>query len=290
MYDTILVPTDGSEGAAGAAGHARSLATAFDSEVHLLSVVDERAYSNVLVDLDAESVRDALESRADEAVADLADRVTDAGVPCHTAVEHGIPNEAITAYADAHDVDLVAMGTHGRTGLDRVLLGSVAERVVRTSAVPVLTCRSGPAEGAGYDDVLVATDGSEQAAAALDHAVAMAERYDATVHALSVVDVGALGGAYDLGAGVPSVLEALSEVCEDAVADVAERCDDRSVDVVTRVAQGVPHRVIREYVEDEGIDLVTMGTHGRTGLQRYLVGSVAERVVRTSEVPVLTTR
>jgi nucleotide-binding universal stress UspA family protein len=292
MYDTILVPTDGSEGAEAAARHGLNLATAFDSQIHLLSVVDERSYSSALADLDPTigEQREVFEQQATEAVDHLEELVSESSVTCHTEVEDGIPHEAIQSYLAEHDIDLVSMGTHGRTGLDRLLLGSVTERVVRTSDVPVLTTRHEPDDRSSYDRILIPTDGSESATAALDHGIAIAHRFDATVHALSVVDINAVAGAYDAGPGIPHLLESLEEGCEQAVAAVEDECENRDVDIVTDVVQGTPYRAIREYADDEGIDLITMGTHGRTGLERYLIGSVTERTVRTSDVPVLTVR
>ncbi len=292
MYDTILVPTDGSEGAEAAARHGLNLATAFDSQIHLLSVVDERSHSSALADLDPTigEQREVFEQQATEAVEQLEELVSDPSVTCHTAVEHGIPYEAILSYVAEHDIDLVSMGTHGRTGLDRLLVGSVTERVVRTSDVPVLTTRHEPDDRSSYDRILIPTDGSESATAAIDHGIAIADRFDATVHALSVVDVNAVAGAYDAGPGIPDLLDSLEEGCEQAVAAVEDEGENRDVDIVTDVVQGTPYRAIREYVDDEGIDLITMGTHGRTGLERYLIGSVTERTVRTSNVPVLTVR
>ncbi|MFC7772065.1 MULTISPECIES: universal stress protein [Salinirubellus] len=181
------------------------------------------------------------------------------------------------------------MGTHGRTGLKRLLLGSVTERVVRTSDVPVFTSRLALVDESGYDHILIPTDGSEAATGATDHAVVIAEQHDATIHALSVVDISALAGVYGVGTGTSDV-ESLEEGCEQAVGAVEERCADRDLDVVTNVAEGSPYRVIQQYIDDEGISLVTMGTPGRTGLERYLLGSVTERVIRTSDVPVLIVR
>jgi nucleotide-binding universal stress UspA family protein len=290
MYDSILVPTDGSEGARAATRHAMNLATAFDSEVHLLSVVNPSIYSSDLADMDfpAGEHRKALEEHATEAVEALEALLDERDLTYRTAIEEGVPYEAIPAYAEDHAIDLLSMGTHGRTGFDRLLVGSVTERVVRTSSVPVLTSRFEP-EKAGYDDILLPTDGSEAASAAIEHAIALAERYDATIHALSVVDLSALAGSYD-GAAVPGVIEALEGGSEQTVSEVAERCERQDVDVRTEVTQGTPYRAIGAYVEDHDVDLVTMGTHGRTGLGRYLLGSVTERVVRTSSVPVLTVR
>ncbi len=144
-YDTILVPTDGSAPAKVAAEHAVALADAFGGELHALSVVDDRAYGRVIggsdIERAAENWRAAAAEQAAEAARALDSLADEAGVPCHTAVEYGAPAEAIRTYAATHGVDLVVVGTHGRTGLDRLLLGSVTERVVRTSDVPALTVR-----------------------------------------------------------------------------------------------------------------------------------------------------
>ncbi|EMA48581.1 UspA domain-containing protein [Halococcus salifodinae DSM 8989] len=286
MYDTILVPTDGSKGANAAARHGLNLAEAFDSQVRFLSVVDDRTYSSGLAGIDSEAndQREALERQATDALGVLEELADETPSTYQTAVEHGVPYKVILSYADEHDVDLISMGTHGRTGLDRYLLGSVAERVVRTSDVPVLTSQSEPEENSGYDRILIPTDGSDTATAAVDHGLAIAEQYDATVHVLSVVDLSAVVGSYD----VAPMIESWKERCERTVESVAEESENRGLDVVTDVVEGTPYRAIQQYIESEEIDLVTMGTHGRTGLGRYLIGSVTARTVRTSEIPVLT--
>ncbi|WP_135828311.1 universal stress protein [Halorussus halobius] len=142
MYDTILVPTDGSDGAAAATANALDLAATYDATVHVLYVADVRM-SPVSADMDDEAVADLVDESDADPTAPILDRADRADVPAVSAVRHGVPHEAIVAYADDRDVDLVVMGTHGRTGLDHALLGSVTERVVRTSDVPVLTVPTG---------------------------------------------------------------------------------------------------------------------------------------------------
>jgi nucleotide-binding universal stress UspA family protein len=289
MYETILVPTDGSTGAKAAARHGLALADAFDGRVRFLSVVDES--SSGLVSLDSLADRTTvLDEEATDALDRLEALAAETAVPFETAVEHGTVHDTILDDAAEHGVDLIAMGTHGRTGLQRVLIGSVTERVGRTSDIPVFTTRREPDGDPSYGDVLIPTDGSDAASAAVEHGLTIADRYGGTVHALSVVDLSSLVGSYDAGPGISTVLDAWSEDCERAVEAVAEAADTRGVDVVTEVVQGTPYRAITDYVDEAGIDLVTMGTHGRTGVERYLVGSVTERVVRTGDVPVLTVR
>ncbi|QCJ48069.1 universal stress protein [Haloprofundus sp. MHR1] len=139
MYDRILLPTDGSEAAEAAAPDAFELAETYGAEIHVLYVVDTRTLATV--DLGAERVLTMLEEEGDAAVERLRSRAEDAGLDVVTAVESGSPASIIVDYSEDHDVDLVVMATHGRRGLDRYLLGSVAERVVRGSDAPVLTVR-----------------------------------------------------------------------------------------------------------------------------------------------------
>lgn len=138
-----------------------------------------------------------------------------------------------------------------------------------------------------YSQILVPTDGSPASDAALEHAIDLARQYDARLHALYVVD----GAAYStLEAGAEIVVEALESEGKDATTRVAEAAAAADVECTSTVTTGTAYRSIIDYIEDNEIDIVVMGTHGRKGLDRYLLGSVTERVVRTSEVPVLTVR
>jgi nucleotide-binding universal stress UspA family protein len=138
-----------------------------------------------------------------------------------------------------------------------------------------------------YDAILVPTDGSPAAERAVDHAIELASTFDATVHALYVVDVAMYSS---LEAGIDSVVDALEREGQTAVDRVTERCADAGVDAESAVLVGTVHRAIEKYVADNDIDLVVMGTHGRQGIERFLLGSVTERTVRLSDVPVLTVR
>ncbi len=135
--DSIVVATDGSESVRRAVGVALDLAERFDAEVHALSVVDTDEIASSPSEL-RDDLADALERQAHEALGDVRDR-TDRAVT--TAVREGRPADEIGAYAREEDVDAVAVGTRGRHGENRLLIGSVAERVVRTCPVPVLTVR-----------------------------------------------------------------------------------------------------------------------------------------------------
>ncbi|MFB6251129.1 MAG: universal stress protein [Halobellus sp.] len=141
MYERILVPTDGSDCADNAVDHAIDIAAQYDAELCVLSVVDTRDMSHSAPAISPQQVEQTLRERAESVVEAVAERATDAGLEAVTAVEPGVPDDVVVEYAIDHDCDLVVMGTHGRTGLERYLLGSVTERTVRRSSVPVLTVR-----------------------------------------------------------------------------------------------------------------------------------------------------
>jgi len=139
MYHRILLPTDGSPGADPATDHALDLAREYDAALYALYVVDTDALP---VDSHAALITAALETEGRVALEAIVDRAHELGVdPVVDELREGTPHEEILAAIDDHDVDLVVMGTHGRRGLDRYVLGSVTERVLRLSDVPVLTVR-----------------------------------------------------------------------------------------------------------------------------------------------------
>jgi len=287
MYDTIVVPTDGSEHAITAAGHAAAFARRFDATVHVLAVVDVQGAAGPF---DAggvtETFVETLEERADDDLAATVETMDDDRVT--TARVRGHPSEAILEYARSHDADMLAMGTHGRTGVDRYVAGSVTERVLRRSEAPVLTARAvdGALPTGEYDDVLVPTDGSDAATAAVEHALAVADASGATVHAVSVIEVATSVGVPDTSVP-PTVLEAHEDRARAAVERVADRAREAGFDAETAVLHGSPARSILDYAADRGVDLLAMGTTGRTGATRYLLGSTTERVVRHADRPVL---
>ena len=144
-----------------------------------------------------------------------------------------------------------------------------------------------------YENILIPTDGSETANVAVGHAVDLAAQYGATLHALYVVDINAV----NFGLGTEQVdrikqgnfgeMEELQADADAATGAVADAATDRGVAVHEEVRVGTPHDVIAGYADNEAIDLVVMGSHGRSGVRRAMLGSVTERVLRSTHVPVL---
>ena len=284
MYDDVLCPFDGSEGANEVLHHVSQLAHWADATVHLLFVADTNRDSVTVVE---NEVVDALVQEGRDVVEEGAEVLQNLGVDHETDVVQGNPAETIVDYADRYEHDLIVMPTRGKEGLSRYLGGSVSEKVVRLSSVPVLTTRMQADEELTfpYERVLVPTDGSEAATRAVRHALALAGALDATVHALSAVEDTALG--LDVRSTVAS--EASEQAAEEAVEGVAEMASEYGVDdVETHIEHGSPVEVIRETIESTDSHAVVMGTTGRRGTDRILLGSVAEKTVRTAPVPVIT--
>ncbi|MDS0282763.1 universal stress protein [Haloarcula onubensis] len=283
MYEDVLFPFDGSAGAAAVLHHAAELANWDDATVHVLFVADTTRDSVTVVDGRAV---DALVRRGEDVVAEAEGVLQSLGVDYRTDVVQGNPAPTIADYAERYDHDLVVMPTHGRDGVSRYLVGSVTEKVVRLSDVPVLTARTHADDQLRfpYEDILIPTDGSAGAAHAAEHGLALASALGATVHALSVVDDAALG--VDVRSS-----GAVEAPARDAVADVVAAAEAYDLgSVVEHVEHGSPVEGILACVEANDVDAVVMGTTGRRGTDRILLGSVAEKAVRSVPVPVVTVR
>lgn len=139
MYDNILLPTDGSEGMDAVIDHTRELAEKHDATLHALYVANTASLTDLPMESAWDGVTAALQQQGEEAIEVVSEQVGDH--PIESKVAEGSPSQEIISYAADNDCDLIVMGTHGRSGVDRLLLGSVAERVVRSSPVPVLTIR-----------------------------------------------------------------------------------------------------------------------------------------------------
>jgi len=138
MYDAVLLPTDGSEGTHAAVDHAIEHATRYEAALHVIYVVDARV--GVVHETTPDAVFEELEDQGRRAIEDVHTKARAADVgTIEGVVARGDPHQAIIDYAVAEDIDLIVMGTHGRTGLDHYLIGSVTEKVVRLADVPVLT-------------------------------------------------------------------------------------------------------------------------------------------------------
>ncbi|EMA37223.1 ferredoxin Fer [Halobiforma nitratireducens] len=281
MYDTILVPTDGSPVAEDAGTYAIRLAERFDATVHVVSVLERG-----LVGGDDED-------EGERAVDELAERANGRGLEVTTELrdEDADIHTELLAAADERDADLIAMGTTGRSGLGRFLLGSVAEQTLRESSIPVVTVHEATSLEGEFERVLVPTDGSHSAATALEHAIDLAAETGARLHLVHVSDERTVDGVetFDLSETTADGDDE-DEVALEPVDDALDRVRESSLDAVdVSIPSGrVDQRILATAAMSDA-DCIVMGTHGETGLRRYLLGSTTERVVRFAGVPVIGT-
>lgn len=142
MYDHLLLPTDGSDAMDGVIDHAVELAAHHDATLHVLYVANTASLRDLPSDAGWENITQELYRQGENAIAAVTNRADEQDVPVESDIREGAPATEIVRYADDQTCDIVVMGTHGRSGVDRLLLGSVAEKVVRSSSVPVLTIRT----------------------------------------------------------------------------------------------------------------------------------------------------
>jgi nucleotide-binding universal stress UspA family protein len=284
MFNRILVPVDFSAPSDAALAYARKLAASFDSTLNLLHILDP-AFLRAMV-ADPRDRDTAMLNRLDERLTDE-DRTRFRAL---TAVEHSdAPADEILRYARLRDIDLIVMGTHGHTGVAHVLLGSVAERVVRSAPCPVLTLR---AASDGPTRILATTDFSPPSDRALEYARRVAARCGASLHLLHVLEEMVDTASFGSEVFVPDSPETRVARMNAATERLAHRAGTGPSELpraTTQVVVGSGARTIASYAADNGFDLIVMGTHGRTGLAHLVMGSVAEHVVRTAPCPVLST-
>jgi nucleotide-binding universal stress UspA family protein len=232
----------------------------------------------------------ARQSAEEESIAYLAARASAlerAGLRVRCEVWHGDPSQTIVNAAVRGRVSLIAMTTHGRRGWDRLRFGSVAESVVGKAPVPVLLVRGlvrWPTDRPPR--ILVPLDGSERSAAIVPAVAGLGRPLRAIVELLHVLEALPPAGYPELPLPLPgegAAGEAARDHLERAAAPLA--AEGLKVECVVLEGPAVP--VITRRASETGADLVAMSTHGRSGIARFLVGSVAQQVLQTADVPIL---
>lgn len=282
----VLFPTDFSPGARQAFPQAASLADWHDAELHIYNVTGRHRHDYEDTQHNFPVPTEVLEEWLGRAEGGAGWPDLNGLKIVQRQVESAVPAEKILAYASDEDIDLVVMGTHGRRGADRMLFGSVTEEVVRKAPCPVLTVREGAekAPRQAVRRVLVPVDFSDVTETAVRHAREIVQTYGAEIDLLHVVEEPIYPNAYGMDP-VEFPTEEVVERVEAQLADLA-REEIGFEHVMVEAVVGPPAIGILDYIEKNEVDLVVLATHGRTGFDRLLLGSVTERVLRRSPVPV----
>lgn len=277
MFERILAPLDGSETAEAALPYVALLPS---ERVRLLAVESD------WVDLTAVCrAADDCKTYLEAVAAPLREQ----GRDVDTIVAFGNPAEQILALATA--TDLVVMGSHGHGGVRRFVLGSVADEVARHAPVPVMIVRGGSASPPAVQltRIVVPLDGSELAEQAVPVAAALAADLGVPVHLMRVLDVDALRATVKAGIHAAAAYmrsqEEIQRYAEEYLAEQVQELRNRDLTATVEVLTGSPAVTLLDAMRPD--DLVVMTTHGRGGVRRWLLGSVADKLVRAAEAPVL---
>jgi nucleotide-binding universal stress UspA family protein len=295
-FTRILLPYDGSEPATAAMSYAIALARA-GAALDLVYVVDERplissAAAGVSA-YDPTPLLEALDAQGDALLNEAQRRCHDAGVQSSSTIVHELPISGIVRTAERNDDRLIVIGTHARSGVPRAFLGSTTEGVLRSGSLPVLTVRTAMTAPAAplFRKVLVAVDGSDPADAVVALAAGLSRTNGTACVLCSVFDARktydkAMIYGYD-----PSPFIHELRTHAHAVVERARTGGGFAAGTTTdAVVEDEPAAGIIAAAERGGADAVVIGSHGRRGLHRLFLGSVAEAVVRRSPVPVLVVR
>lgn len=290
--ERILYPTDFSATARQALTHALFLAEQYEAELHLLHAVVLHEYDPNDPEHQFPEPKELLKRMfeiAESEITDLLDNQPGGALKIHEAKRKGFAaGEVILDYAAEIDADLIVMGTHGRRGAARLLLGSVAAEVVRRAKCPVMTLghRDEPRSIEAFERILVPVDFSEHSQAAIRYAEDLALRYDAGLQLLHVVEVPTYPYFY-----VPpeqDYIESRKDRAAQALNELASELLTSSVSCSTHVSNGRAASEIVSFGVENDTDLMVITTHGLSGLDRLLMGSTAEEVLSRASIPVLT--
>ena len=301
MVSPILVPLDGSRLAEQALPCAVMLGQGLSAELVLLRAVSMETDADEAlkeIGLEIERLMDQAEAEAEGYLENVAAQIREPGLGVSQVVRRGPAAEAIVDYASQTGIQQIVMATHGYSGISRWRYGSVAERVLQSANVPVLLIRAKEGEEEGdrqetkrCQRILVPLDGSEMAEQVLPTTADVARAIGAEMVLLRVVTLQVYGSSEAMWyPGPDGWVEAITQAAVTYLNEVADSLRERGVGVTVATETGPVAETIIRFAEATSIDLVAMCTHGRTGLVRWALGSVADRVLRGGSTPVLLVR
>lgn len=296
MVKSVMVPVDASPFAESALRYALALVRAANARLHVVLVHETPALVERATTLGSELLEPQQRQAEEEYLGALVERLsTEDGTAAERSLLTGVPASALAEFARRRNIDLIVMSTHGRGPFNRLWLGSVADGLIRRSRVPVLLVRptdSGAAPTAAPDRrVLVAVDGSEAGEIALAFGAQLCRLTGAACTVIRVV----VPPAHVITSRIPDTARMVREKTEQAshqaeqyLRSVSARVGTLPDSTRTEVVTGTDvATAILRCAETEGADLIAIGTRGHGGAARMVLGSVADKVIRGSPVPVL---
>ena len=274
----ILVAYDGSPTAKNALAVGAKIAKDEKSWIKVLAVVP--VYEGDLALFGVSNIKETIEGPGRELLAEAKDLAQEYGVHVFTNLEQGEPFERIVHVAREEDCDLIVMGRSGLSHLERELMGGVTARVIGHTDRHILIVQEDAA--LDWSRILVATDGSSDSDAAVGHAIEVAREHGSKITAISVVHTDE-----EMMALAPEHIEHLVGKAKDYLAKVRQRCIENGVAIDTVVREGDPHAQIIKLADEINASVIIMGSHGRKGISRLLMGSVTERTIGYAKCPIM---
>jgi nucleotide-binding universal stress UspA family protein len=307
MYKRMLVPLDGSKLAEETIPYARELAGRLDLDLDFLYVSHPLMMQMLpMSQFYVEKIAEAVKTQVLIVRANTVGKETARPVEVRSKVTTGYPAEEILKYAEENEVDIILLATHGASGVRRWAMGSVAYQVLHASKIPVWLVRSGIPEQIVFDKwprrtILVPLDGSQLAESALPHAEAIARQRGAQVTEILLLSVYAptiypvkYYFQMDYPPKVPlkyedyvqQEIDQARESCKKYLNHLADQLKAKGLQVRTEAVMGEPADEIIKYAHQNPFQLIVMASHGRSGLSHLTIGSVAERVLLETNIPV----
>ncbi len=284
MYERILVPLDGSELAEGALPYAEGIATRLHSEVILLTACTPS-------DCLERPLRAYLEKRAGE--------LSSLGIKASPLVVQGNAANEILEFAERNDINLIIISTHGRTGLSIWPLGSIANKILQKSHIPLLLIRSSDLETVlrekGLRKILVPLDGSQFAEGVIPYVEGLAKGMDSEVilitanEPLQVPDIVRHTAGFD-GEKYEELTVRMEKQAKRYLSKKESALRDKGVNVSSTSLWGQPTQTILQYAEDNSVSLIVLSTHGFSGITKWAYGSIAAKIIERASRPVLMIR
>jgi len=282
-FGKVLLAYDGSDASVNALEQAAALVRAADGGELIIVVVMHLPEVGVEM-ISMNEARTALDEAGARMAGEAEARALKLGIKARSIVRMGTPYEEITGLAGEEGADVIVTGRRGMTRFERAMIGSVTSRVIGHSATDVLVI---PRDGKIlFDSLLAATDGSDYC----DLVVRKAIDFGASYGAVSIAFVAAQDVNDEFMALAPDMVDKITQGYKAALEKAVKSAKDAGLEAMTVLKQGRPADVINEAALDTGANIVFIGTHGRSPLGRLFMGSVAERVIGISKVPVLVTK
>ncbi|RJQ50436.1 MAG: universal stress protein [Nitrospiraceae bacterium] len=278
-YRKILVAADGSESSKNAFRQACKIVRDEKSWITVVTAIP--VYHDQFEVLSTrEKVTSRLKGEGEKILSAIKEIADEEDIFIRTQVEEGAPFDTIIDIAEEGNYDLIVMGRHGMSRLDKTLVGSVTSRVIGHSQRDILVIP--PASSVAWGRIMLPTDGSRYSLNAAERAIDLAKSYGGDLFIVSVIDV-----TEELYTESPGTVEQLIRKAKNFVEDLKKRAESNSVKAEALVREGETYEIITALATERNCDVIVMGSHGRTGIKRLLMGSTAEKVIGYASCPIL---